>query len=148
MSGAMMLFITCLRSWKPEKGEFSTYLYFAARNPGRYVHEKTEYRTDGNNHARLDWYWSAPIDPDEERQDWMDSGEDVEESALIAVLSRDLMAAIKRLPEELHQHAHDTLNGTVCWKDLSRTVYARRRMLELLREDLTWHPEPVSADDN
>lgn len=146
-SGAMMLAIGCLRAWNPEKGAFSTYLYRAAQNPGRYVITAVEYRRDGMNHARMDWYWHIERDEEDEKQDWMGSGEDVEEHVLMEVLSCQLRNAIERLPKELHQHARDTLNGTVCWKDLEATVKARRHMLELLREDLLWHPEPASAEE-
>jgi DNA-directed RNA polymerase specialized sigma subunit len=144
-STALMLAAICLRSYDPEKGEFSTYYMNAAKHPARVMrHMKT-----GHYHE-LGYALSTEelLRPQESQTDhgegkqrdvsWSISPDQLEDEVDREFMTEKLYQAISKLPEHLRQHALDTLEGTVCWKDTSSTVAMRRQMLQLLREEMTW----------
>ncbi len=137
-SAAVILATKCLKSWDIEKGAFSTYLYKAARHPQRFVITYTDKDTEYNNVASLNW--SAAYtgeDADLTLQDQISDEVHVEETAISRIMSEELHAAINRLPPALRQHAYATLEGKVSWQGLSKTVATRRKMLKLLKEELS-----------
>lgn len=136
-SAALYLAVKCMSSWDPARGNFSTYYFAAAkRDPFKHMIFNTQYNKNGGPMYSLNK--NVPEAEDgEDGIDLLHALENLEEYVESKIMSDNLHKAINRLPDRLKEHALQTLEGTVVWRDLKGTVALRRETLSALRKLLT-----------